>query len=78
MPSQREQDAQRHLDKALAAAGVDFTATCEHRFDSYIVTFIKPSRRIVRSGIDEAVLEDNPSPPLERLIEEVRRQMDGG
>ena len=73
----REELAQRNLAKALAAAGVDFTATCEHRFDSYAVTFIKPSKRIVRSGIDEGVLEDNPSPPLERLIEDVRRQMDG-
>ncbi len=78
MPTRREQDAQRHLDQALAAAGADFTATCERRFDGYAVTFRTTSRQIFRSGTDEAVLEDDASARLERLIQEVRQQMDEG
>ena len=65
MPTRREQDARRHLDHALTAAGADFTAKCEHRFEGNAVTFSKPSRVIYRSGIDPAVLEDDPLPWLE-------------
>lgn len=73
----REEDAQRHLAKALSAAGVDFTAALERHTDSYAITFAKPSRLIYRSGIDAAVLEDDASPQLEAVVAEVRREKAG-
>ena len=78
MPSDRERDAQRHLDKALAAARAGFIGTAVRYMDGYTVTCSKRSRVIARSGIDEAVLEDDPSPRLEALVEEIRGEMDRG
>ena len=72
----REQDAQRNLAKALAAAGADFIGTAELRPDGYALTFSRPSKFLYRSGIAAAVLENAGSPALVTLIEEIHRQMD--
>jgi hypothetical protein len=76
MPTHRELAAQRHLAKALQAAGADFTATAVRRMNGYTVTFAKARRVIVRFAIDPAVLENDPSPALSALVAEVRREMD--
>jgi hypothetical protein len=76
MPTHKELAAQRHLAKTLQAAGADFTATAVRRMNGYTVTFTKARHVIVRSEIDPAVLENDPSPRLRALVAEVGREMD--
>ncbi len=67
--SKREEDARTNLKAALKRANVDFTAEVTRQGDGYTITFRRGGQKIVDRGLDESILEDDPSPQLDALVE---------
>ena len=68
--------AKANVEVAVKEAGADWTVEVQRK-DGYTLTLQKGSRKFVRKGLDEGVLEDESSPIREYLIEEARRELEG-
>jgi hypothetical protein len=62
------QQAQARLDATVTDLGYDWTTTVS-REDGYTVVFTQGGRRVIRKGVDEAVLDDAVSKARMKLVQ---------
>ncbi len=68
-----EERARGHIEAAILRRKETFRLLhLEQRVDGYRATFVEGSVQITESHIDEAALEDTPSPELEDLLDKIR------
>ena len=73
----REQLARTNVEEAIKAVSAEWTITQLQRLgDGYTLKLQNGSRTFRRTGLDEAVLEDDDSRQRERLIEDARRELE--
>ena len=73
----RENRARENLRRALDREGLTNVRVDRLRREAggYRVVLIRGAAKYQRTGIDEAILEDDDSPQLEALIREVRQAL---
>jgi hypothetical protein len=72
----RDELARRNVDAAIHARRDPFVlASLTRGFGGYTVTFRLGDRILMREGIEEGILEDDPSPRLEALLDGVRTEL---
>ncbi len=69
----REEQARGNIEAAILRRQETFRLLhLEPRVDGYRATFVEGGVQITESCVDEAALEDTPSPELEDLLDKIR------